>query len=162
MSTTEDDELAELEEHRENVKDTLKVGSGADPLKALLDLDERVEDVEEVFPVPLVDGTKVDWTVRALGGNEIDEIQDRCTRYVKRGRGPKVQEMDSKKFNDLVVATATIAPNLDDGDLKQKYRVRHGFEVVGKVLLPGTVDQLTSKILEVSGYTDDLVDAGKA
>lgn len=136
-------------------------GAGVDPLSALLNLDTRVSDVSETFDVPLPDTTVIEWTVRALEQSEIDTLRERCTRWVKKGRGAKVEELDVQLYTQLIVAAATQNPDLTDERLRQKFGVNRPEQLLAAILLPGTVDGLASKVLEVAGYTDDLVEAGK-
>jgi hypothetical protein len=152
---------AEAQDKLEEATEALQVGPGVDPLEALLAMEERVEDVREEIPVTLMSGQRVNFIARALRSEEIDQIRDRCTRWVKRGRGPRVQELDSQEMNALLVAAGIVSPNFKDQRILAKYATGHASEAVKKALLPGTIDGLVGKLLEVAGYTDDLVEPGK-
>lgn len=151
----------EAVEAADEAAETLGAGKGVDPLDALLDMEERAESFTDTFDVRLMSGAVVPFTVKALTGPEIDAIRDRCTRWVRRGRGAKVQELDTGEMNALLVVSACQSPDWKDARLKKKYGKTHPHEVVSVALLPGQLDGIASRILETSGYTDDLVSLGK-
>lgn len=159
----QDDEAkqAAAQEAAREAAEDLHAGKGVDPLEALLQMEERATTLRETYPVTLMSGQTVDFTFRPLEGEEIDKIQERCTNWVKRGRGARVQELDTQDMNALLVSTACISPDWRDQRLRAKYGATHPHEVVRKALLPGTIDGLASRLLELSGYTDDLVASGK-
>lgn len=140
----------------------LAIGSGVDPMEALLGLTKTADKVEETFLVKLVDGTEVPWTVRPVTDEEIDETRERNTRLVKRGRGGKVQELDETAMGHQLIALATVKPDLTDARLAQKYRARRPEEIVKVAFLPGTAQAIVAKIMDVSGYSDELVAVGKS
>lgn len=139
------------------VREDLRLAPDIDPLDALLAIDVRPEDVADERDVPIVGGQIVKWKYRALTGEEIDALDERCTTWVRRGRGDRVKERDTQRFTRLIVSTATRSPNLEDQRLKEKFGAQEAEHLVGRVLMPGTIDGLSTKILELSGYTDDLV-----
>lgn len=140
-----------------DVRTDLRIAEDIDPLDALLSIDQRPEDVTDEINVPIVGGQRVKWKYRALTGQEIDDFDEQCTTWRRRGRGERVRERDTQRFTRMIVAAATLSPNLDDQRLKDKYGVTEPERIVGKVLMPGTYDGVSTKILELSGYTDDLI-----
>lgn len=146
----------------EFVAEELGTGRGVDPLQALLSLDKTVDDVQETVTVKLVDGTPVEWTYRPLKSEEIEEARDRCTRFVKRGRGGKTAELDENAMTNLLIATATTNPDLNNQALKSKFKARQPEDVVRAAFLPGTAEGLLSKIMDATGYSDELVAVGKS
>lgn len=153
---------AKAQEAIEGVRESLQIGENVDPLDALLAVDKAPEDITEDVPLTLIDGQETVFTIRALTGDEIDAISDKCTTWVKRGRQGKVKEMDNQRFERELIVAATAKPQLEDARLLQKFGVRSGEQVVKRTLLPGTYDGLATKVLELSGYTDDLVAPGKS
>lgn len=153
---------AEIEAEDAEVRDTLSIEPGVDPLQALLNLDKRAEDVREPVSVTLVDGTRTTWIVRALTDPEITEANERSTRWVKHGRGPRVQDLDTSRFAILLISAAVVTPDLKDQRVLAKFISSDAEGVVAKALLPGVRDALSEKVLEISGYSDDLVSVGKS
>lgn len=152
-----DQEDAATQATIEGVQNDLKIGPDIDPLEALLSIDQRPEDVQDSVTVAIVGGKRIKWTYRAMTGQEIDDIDELCTSWVRRGRGDKVRQRDTQRFTRMIVATATLSPNLDDQRLRDKFGAQDAERLVGRVLMPGTYDGVSTKILELSGYTDDLI-----
>lgn len=139
-----------------------------DPLDVLLAVGRRIDQITEDVTVKVIapagssePTVSTTFTVRVLSSDEIEALSERCTRYVAQGRGPKVRQTDNVKLQRLIVATATMAPKLDDPRLLQKFGAREAAGVVQGIMLPGQVAALSDKIMEVSGYDDDVVEAAK-
>lgn len=153
-----DKDAGEADETLQGVREELGIGESIDPLEAILNLGVSPTEVTDTFDVPLADKTVVPWTLRVISQDEIDALDERCTRMVKQGRGPRIKERDGNKFMRLVVATATTSPDLTDPRLKKKFGQLEPERMVAKILLPGTIENVSSKTLELSGYTgEDLV-----
>ncbi len=95
----------------------------------------------------------IDVVLRALTGDEIFKIRDRCTiRNPKTG----VEQFDNGKFNALLVATAIEKPNLKNKKLLDAYNVVSPEELVKKLFLAGELIQLVDIILDLSGYSEEI------
>lgn len=146
----------------DQIRDDLRVPAGIDAVAALLNVEQRFESIREPVTVPLLDGTRVEFILKPLDDTTIDEAQERCTHYVKRGRGARVPEVDGQRLSRLLIIAACESPKWEDSRIAAHYGARDAETAVQKALLPGTVDGLGIKIMEISGYTDDLVAAGKS
>lgn len=94
----------------------------------------------------------IDVTLRALTGDEIFKIRDRCTIRNKTG----VEQFDNGKFNSLLVATAIIKPDLKNKKLLEAYNVITPEELVKKLFLAGELIQLVDIVLDLSGYNEEI------
>lgn len=92
--------------------------------------------------------------LRGLSEREIESIGDRCWRDStprERKQGAGDQQRDMNRVMRLQVATAMIEPNLQDS----RVLAAHGptvEDVVQKWFLPGEIDQLSDKVIELSGW----------
>lgn len=157
VTRNSDQDDAKAQQTVEQVQADLRIAADIDPLDALLNIDQRPEDVTDSLTVPIVGGTRIKWSYRAMTGQEIDDIDEMCTAWVRRGRGDKMRQRDTQRFTRMIVATATLSPNLEDQRLKDKFGAQQPEQLVSRVLMPGTYDAISTKILELSGYTDDLI-----
>lgn len=158
VKTRDSDKEAErAQAAADQVRADLRLADDIDPLDAILAIDKSPNEVQDTVTVPIVGGAKIPWTFRALSGEEIDDIDDQCTTWVKRGRGERQKERDTQRFERMIVVKATISPNLDDPRVTKKFANATPEKRLVGILLPGTTDGLSAKILELSGYTDDLI-----
>lgn len=135
-------------------------GRGVDPLDALLDITASVEDITKTVDVPILPDKKgvakvIPWTLRVLDDDTVDELRDRATKTVKTGRNSRERQTDMKKFSALLVATATVDPNLDEPKLRGKFGSMESYKLLRKLILPGTITKLADTVMELSGYDDD-------
>jgi hypothetical protein len=98
------------------------------------------------------DGHLLKFTVKAMTGQEFEEIRKASTQ-VKKGR--KV-EFDAQKFNLRIVINHTVVPDFKDAESIQKLGCRTSEEYVNKVLLSGEITTLVQKIQELSGFDVDM------
>lgn len=134
-----------------------------DPMEILLDVPARQNITEEVNITRRDKKFKV--KIRAIGGEEYRNIQDQCTtRIVDRKRGGLRTEFDQRKSQRLVILNCVSEPNLRDKKLLDAYNVRPEDEdaIVDRAFLPGEVDYLAECILELSGYTEEVLEKVKA
>ena len=71
------------------------------------------------------------------------------------------KDLDATLMSMLTCVRGTMEPDFTRVELRQHYHVPTIHEVVGAALLPGEVDSLAGKILKISGFDDDLEEAGK-
>lgn len=137
-----------------------------DPLEALLAITTSVEKITRQMEVPILhDGEgkapTIPWVLKVLPDDELEDLRERATKTVKVGRG-RERQVDFKKFHALIVAAATVTPDLADPRLKGKFGSMEPHKMLGKLVLPGTVTKLADAVMDVSGYDDDeLVAEGK-
>lgn len=141
-------------------------GAGVDPLEALLSIDVNVDEITDTLDVPILQKptakpVKIPWTFKVLGDEMIEELREQATKTVRQGR-ERVRETDFKKFRSLIVAEATVTPDLGDPRLRGKFGAVSKHNLLPLLILPGTIDKLATAIMDLGGYDDEeLVEAGK-
>jgi hypothetical protein len=98
-------------------------------------------------------GIKV--TLEGLFGDKVSRIRKACTYRTKRD-GHTVEALDEEKFNCALIAAATKSPNWGDQRLLEKYRASGPEAVLQRILLAGEQSALGDKVLELSGYNEDV------
>lgn len=159
-----DTEIAESKEAKAltEVREQLGITEAVDPLKAILEA--PVGPVEGEWHAKRLGTT---FKIRALNSREYNQIQDRATRWTRNRRtGRNERDLDPTAMSLLVCAAGTTNPNFNTNApaLKKKYGLdpaRRVDELVSIILLPGEIDSLAEKILNLSGYEEDLEDLGK-
>ena len=67
----------------------------------------------------------------------------------------KTGEMNSKRFNELLVINHLVEPNLKDPALLSRAHVETSEEFLYKFFRPGEISEIVSKITLLSGYDAD-------
>jgi hypothetical protein len=135
-----------------------------DPLEELLAEDPNSKIEAEVDMKPHY---KTNWVVKALTSKLNEELIDRASTWKKNTRTQQqVRELNPSKYARFVVAYCTVRPNLLDKKIYEKYGFSKGDikedQLVEKVIrLPGLIDRLANKILEISGFQEDVVEIAK-
>lgn len=132
-------------------------GPLADPLEALLSVDVVIPE-DEVYIKRL--GTC--FKVKAPTAREYKALLDRSVKESGKGRN-KTRNLEIDRFQKLLVYTFTVNPDLSNPKLLEKYGAMAPEDVVDRALLPGEIDRLAERILELGGFgeDDDMVDDAK-
>lgn len=141
-------------------------GRNVDPLHALFNLDlDQAEKLTKTVDVPIIDGTVIPWTFGMIDQETIEELRERCTRWVRKpgARKDRIQEVDNARFNRELIVAATESPDLTDRRLIAKFApAKSPAEMLDRFLKPGTVQKLGDQVLDFSGFDDEeLVAEGK-
>ncbi len=148
----------------DEVRGELGIGEGVDPLSALLDA--PLEPPTDTVPLKRLGAS---FTVQAITDDKAyDRIVERCTKFVKNRRGGgRTREVDGRRLGRLTVAEYCINPSFTPKhNLKQyealveKYGSKEPEDLVERALLMGEVDLLADKILDLSGFDDEVDTAG--
>ncbi|HLN61744.1 MAG TPA: hypothetical protein VK464_09350 [Symbiobacteriaceae bacterium] len=128
-----------------------------DPLEALLSVDVVVPE-DEVF----IKRLNTYFKVKAPTAREYKALTDRSVRETGKGKN-RTRNLELDKFQKLLVYTFTVNPDLSNPKLMERYGALAPEDVVEKALLPGEIDRLAERILELGGFgeEDDLVDDAK-
>lgn len=94
-------------------------------------------------------------TLKGLSEREIQRIRKECTTERKH-RGQRVKELNEEEFNAALIEKATVKPNWSDKRLLDKLSLSSGREVIKRRLLAGEMVALGDKVMELSGFDDDL------
>jgi Phage XkdN-like tail assembly chaperone protein, TAC len=118
-------------------------------LEALLGSDINVE--QEV-PIKRLGASL---RVKAIAGEQLTAIQEQCTHYVGKGAN-QTKQLDETKFGKLLISTACVSPNFGDSRLLEKFGAIDAADCVQKALLAGEIAKLTSTVMEISGFDNDI------
>lgn len=120
-----------------------------DILDRLLNVDDAPEKTY------FLDRIGIPITLKGLKEKEIQTLTKECTR-VWNHRGQRHKELDADEFNAALVEKATV--NFDWGNKKvlSKFNLSSGREYIKRKLLSGEIQALGDKIMELSGYDDEL------
>ena len=115
-------------------------------------LDNPVDNVvEEIVVSTRLQNFK--FKVKAMTGGEYNSYQTLC---VDNPNSPKKRKFNVKKFNELIVINHTIEPNFKDADFLKESKCEDSIRALYKYLLPGEINALAEKILDVSGFNNDI------
>lgn len=153
-----DEELDALDE----VRGDLGIGAGVDPLSALLDA-----PLEAPTATVFLKRLGATFTVMAITDDRAyDRIVERCTKFVKNRRGGgRTREVDGRRLGRLTVAEYCVEPGFTPKyagyeALSAKFGTKEPEDLVDRALLMGEVDLLADKILDISGFDDEVETAG--
>lgn len=145
------------EQELENLRADMGITENVDPLQALLKA-----------PIGPQSG---DWPCRRLGvtfkikslDNEVyAKAQEQATRFVRNRRtGRMEKDIDGAMLSFLVVVAGCTNPSFENQQVLAKYKSMGPQDAVKKALLPGEVDGLAEKILQLSGFDEDVEEQGK-
>lgn len=119
-------------------------------LQALLGAKPVAEITETVF----IKRLGIDFTVKALSGDDFDNIRAQATQRVKEGKR-MVSKVNEEEVARLIIAKATVDPNFADAQLLKQFGARDAGDCVQKALLAGEITQLQTAILSASGFIED-------
>lgn len=99
------------------------------------------------------DGKPIEWELRVLTNDEVEEIVDRNTKRVPvKGTRDFKKETDTEAvFLDVAVAAVTY-PNLNDSELQEFYGAAGAEHLLKKLLTPGELTDLLLAAQQACGY----------
>lgn len=162
-SSDEEPEEIELDEEA-SPEDKARAMIGAspadDPLKALLSVDS-IEPLTDTWRCKRLG---VDFQLQGFRDDRAYEmVVERATHYVRRRGANRQRELDNRKLSKLLVIEGCVSPCFSQArdpasfeKLAEKYGSSDPEVLVGRALLPGEIDQIAEKVLELSGFNDDL------
>lgn len=95
-------------------------------------------------------GKLMEFTIRALSDDQMEEINKACQKFGKKGK----VDFDTSKFNRMVSIAGSKDPNFRDAESIKTVGVVTPEDYIKKVLLPGEITHLADAILKLSGYQD--------
>lgn len=121
--------------------------------------DEIINKLMEVTKVPeatyQVDRLGIQVTLKGLSEKEINTIKAQCT-YTVKVKGQTQEKFRESEFNTALIEAATIAPNWNNEKLLEHFKASDGKTVIKKKFLAGEISALGDKILDLSGFNDEL------
>lgn len=94
-------------------------------------------------------------TLKGLSEKEIQKLRRECTTETKH-RGQRLKELNEEEFNAALIEKATVKPNWSDKRLLSTLNLSSGREVIKRRLLAGEMVALGDKVMELSGFDDEL------
>lgn len=94
-------------------------------------------------------------TLKGLSEREIQRIRKECT-IERKNRGTRIKELQEEEFNAALIEAATVKPNWGDKRLLSSLNLSSGREVIKRKLLGGEMTALGDRVMELSGYDDEL------
>lgn len=121
--------------------------------------DQIIERLLEPTEIPkstiFVDRIGIPVTLKGLSEKEIFKIRRQCT-YTKKKRGQKIEKLNEEEFNAALIVAATIKPNWNNPKLLEALKASDGTQIIKKKFLAGETASMADKVLELSGFNDDL------
>lgn len=96
----------------------------------------------------------VEFTVKALSGEDIAKLREECTRYEIKGKERKAF-IDDSELGLAMIVSATVNPNFKDKKLIEHYGAKTATQCVNKALTAGEITKLSDAVMTVSGLKDD-------
>lgn len=110
------------------------------------------------------DGRVLKFKIRVMTNEEFEAYRRQSMTVSADKKGRRRVDLDSAKFNSLVVINHTVDPNFKDAASIQQLGCQTPEEYLNKVLLPGEIMDLANAILKLSGFDepmDELVEEAK-
>lgn len=147
MNNRELDMDMEIEE--EMTEEEILEMSEEDIISKLL---EPTDVPEKTFAI---DRLGIQVTLKGLSEKEIQRIRKECTAE-RKNRGNRIKELNEEEFNAALIEKSTVKPNWSDKRLTQSMGLSSGREVIKRKLLAGEMVALGDKVMELSGFDDEL------
>ncbi|WP_040328449.1 phage tail assembly chaperone [Clostridium ihumii] len=121
-------------------------------------LKQLVEEEELPAATVILDRLKIKLELKGLTEKEISSIKKECSTR-KKVRGIWEENLNSAEFDAGLIVAATTNFNWDNPTLIESKHVSDGKQYIRRKLLAGEISNLVSKILDLSGYNDEIEDA---
>lgn len=99
---------------------------------------------------------KTPFKIKSLTAEDVSELRKEATRKTLNKKTHTYQpEMDQNKFEDLVMASSIVVPNLHDQKLQEHYTgLGDPAKVLGNMLTAGEYVELSQRVMDISGLND--------
>lgn len=91
--------------------------------------------------------------VKALTGRQYNDFQTIC---LENNTSSKKRRFNTRKFQELIVTTCLMEPNLRDVEFLKALNVATPEEALYKSFLAGEISQISEAILQVSGFSEEI------
>jgi hypothetical protein len=104
----------------------------------------------------------VEFEIRSLNNDDYAKAQEQATRFVRNRRSGRMEkDVDGATLSFLVCVAGCVNPNFESQEVKKRFNAMNAQDALKKGLLPGEIDQLAEKILQLSGFDEDVEEQGK-
>ncbi|WP_020620261.1 phage tail assembly chaperone [Paenibacillus daejeonensis] len=102
------------------------------------------------------EGNPIPFILRALPTDRIEELQEECTKPIKRKGRVVDRELDQKRFIARIGVESTIYPEFRDSELLASYGLTDPVAVVKMILsLPGEYGEWINAVQRVNGFDEE-------
>lgn len=118
------------------------------------DLEKIKEMPREKIEIPrLMEKFGEPIVVQAIGTDRLNEIQEMNNSGGKAGKN-STKTMDDLAATLEIVADGVVDPNFRDSRLLEKFNTPDPGDIIKAILLPGEIQQISMKILELCGMNE--------
>lgn len=103
----------------------------------------------------ILDRLEIPLKLKGLSSKEISTIRKECT-YARKVKGNIEEKLEGSEFDAGLIVAATINFDWKAPELLDFHKASDGKQLIRKMLLAGEISSITGKIMEVSGYNDEL------
>lgn len=127
----------------------------------LLNMKEKdiLSKLMNTYEVPtatvILDRIGIPVTLKGLSSKEISTIRKECT-YQRKIKGNLEEKLNGSEFDAGLIVAATTNFDWKSPELLDYHKASDGKQLIRKMLLAGEISLITDKIMEVSGYNDEL------
>ena len=121
-----------------------------------------MKNLEDFLALPDISDLTEEITVKRLGTLKIKAIDsEEYSNYIKRSR--KLDKKGNVNFDDTkfkldIIADKLVEPDFSNADFLKKAKYNTAREFISAKLLPGEIQEISDKILELSGFDKDIND----
>lgn len=94
--------------------------------------------------------------LKGLKESELKRLRKECMMKPKKVNGRLEEKLNSSDYDAAIIVAATTNFDWNSPQLVEQHSASDGKKVVQKLLLPGEITNLVNKILELSGFNDDI------
>lgn len=94
--------------------------------------------------------------LKGLKESELKILRKECMMKPKKVNGRIEEKINNTDYDAAIIVAATTNFDWNNPKLVEKHSVSDGKKVVLKLLLPGERTNLVNRILELSGFNDDI------
>ena len=109
------------------------------------------------------EGNPIPWEIRTIDEEFNESIRKSC---ITRERDRKTKQVNEKTNHPLyltrLIIECVVFPNLKDAELQNSYGVMGAEALIKKMLEPGEYSRLLEKVMEVTGFDEDMDDKVEA
>ncbi|OSA97777.1 UNVERIFIED_ORG: hypothetical protein B2H98_06845 [Clostridium botulinum] len=115
-------------------------------------------EVEVPKAVVVIERIGIPVEFKGLNSIEIAQIRKKCTSK-RKVKGVMEEKLNGEEYDAGLILGATTNFNWNDSRLLEKHGVSDGKQFILRKLLGGERTNLVNKVLELSGYDNELSDA---
>ena len=105
-----------------------------------------------------IDRMEIPVTLKGLSEKEISKIRKECT-YTRKVKGKIEDKFDGNEFDAGLIIASTTNFDWNNSKLLESAKASDGKQFILRKLLAGERTNLVNKVLDLSGYNDELSDA---